>query len=111
MKIEKEIKKDCYAVKITAKDSGKEVGRAYLYLIYNDLHKEPYGLLEDVFVDESQRGNGLGTKLVGEIVAEAKACGCYKLIATSRHSRDKVHAWYEKLGFKNYGEEFRLELI
>lgn len=26
-----------------------EVARAYLYLMYNDLHSEPFGLMEDVF--------------------------------------------------------------
>lgn len=89
-------------------DNGQEVGRAYLYLIFNNLHTKPYGLLEDVFVDDNQRGKGLGTKLVTEIIAEAKARGCYKLIATSRHAREQVHDWYKKLGFEEYGVEFRM---
>jgi hypothetical protein len=36
-----------------------EVARAYLYIMTNDLHAEPFGLLEDVFVAESERGGGL----------------------------------------------------
>jgi GNAT superfamily N-acetyltransferase len=85
-----------------------EVARAYLYIMTNDLHDAPFGLLEDVFVAESERGSGLGTALVNEVIAAARAAGCYKLVATSRASRPKVHELYERLGFANYGIEFRL---
>jgi GNAT superfamily N-acetyltransferase len=87
-----------------------EIARAYLYVMTNDLHAEPFGLLEDVFVDESQRGSGLGTALVEEVIAAAREAGCYKLVATSRVSRPKVHELYERLGFQNYGIEFRMNL-
>ena len=87
-----------------------EVALAYLYIMTNDLHAEPFGLLEDVYVDDSQRGSGLGTALVREVIAAAREAGCYKLIATSRASRARVHELYERLGFKNYGLEFRLNL-
>ncbi len=109
MEFQKEIKKDSYAVRITAQENGQEVGRAWLYIIYNDLHKEPYGFLEDVFVDDSQRGNGLGTELVEKVIDEARKIGCYKLICSSRFGREKLHAWYEKLGFKKHGVEFRID--
>ncbi len=109
MEIKQEIKKP-EAVKIIVEDNGKIVGRAYLYLINNDLHKEPYGLLEDVFVEENQRGKGTGTKLVQAVIDEAKKRDCYKLIATSRKSREQVHEWYLKFGFEDYGCEFRMEL-
>ncbi len=110
IKVNKETTKDCYAVKITATDDGKEIGRARLYVLYNDLHAEPYGLLEDVFVEENHRGGGVGTKLVQTAIEEAKKIGCYKLIATVRNSRGEVCPWYEKQGFINYGVEFRMNL-
>ena len=88
-----------------------EIARAYLYVMTNDLHAEPFGLLEDVFVDESQRGSGLGSALVQEVIAAAREAGCYKLIATSRAARPKVHELYERLGFENYGIEFRMNLV
>ena len=94
---------------MSANVDGVEVAHAYLYLMRNDLHKEPFGLMEDVFVDESQRGNGLGTQLVNEIVATARQNGCYKLIATSRDSRPKVHELYRRLGFSDHGREFRID--
>lgn len=98
------------AVKLTMDDAGDTIGHAYLYLIQNDLHSAPYGLLEDVFIEEAHRGKGYGSKLVEAAIAEAKARGCYKLIGTSRHERKEVHAFYERLGFRNYGLEFRLDI-
>ncbi len=111
MQVQKEVKKDCYGLRIAATEEGREIGRIWLYIIYNDLHKEPYGLLEDIFVSESERGKGIGTTLVKEAIAEANRIGCYKLVATTRSSRGVVCSWYESLGFKNYGAEFRMDLI
>lgn len=90
--------------------SGGEIARAYLYVMTNDLHDAPFGLMEDVFVAESERGTGLGTTLVNEVVAAARDAGCYKLIATSRAARPQVHALYERLGFAKHGVEFRMDL-
>jgi GNAT superfamily N-acetyltransferase len=95
-------------VRFSITDNGKEVARAYLYIMTNDLHEAPFGLLEDVYVEATQRGNGFGTALVREVVAAANEAGCYKLIATSRTSRPKVHELYERLGFERHGVEFRL---
>ena len=87
-----------------------EMGRAYLYFLVNDLHQQPYGFIEDVFILEKIRGQGYGKILINQIISEAKNRGCYKLIATSRFSRDKVHDFYTKQGFIEYGKEFRLDL-
>ena len=110
MQINKKTKKDCYAIKFTITEDEKEIGRAWLYVLHNDLHAEPFGLLEDVFVEEKHRGSGVGTKLVQAVIEESKKISCYKLIATVRNSKEEVCAWYEKFGFKNYGVEFRIDL-
>lgn len=89
---------------------GRVVGSIFLYILKNNLHDEPYGYMEDLVVDEAHRGKGLGTELITAVIDEAKRRGCYKLVGTSRHTRPGVHAWYEKLGFKNYGVEFRMDL-
>jgi GNAT superfamily N-acetyltransferase len=97
-------------IKFSIKDETElEVARAYLYILKNDLHEEPFGFMEDVYVAESERGKGLGTKVVNALIAEAKEQGCYKLICTSRHEKNKVHSLYEKIGFKNHGNEFRID--
>jgi GNAT superfamily N-acetyltransferase len=87
----------------------KVIGRAFLFIIKNELHQKPYGLLEDLFVDEKYRGQGLGTMLVQQVIQKAKEAGCYKLLATSRFGRKEVHKFYKKLGFEKWGYEFRLD--
>ena len=98
-----------YKIRCTATLDGQVVGRAFLFLITNDLHDEPYGLLEDVYVDEAARGQGIGKALVAAVISEAQEKGCYKLITQSRHGKDLVHAMYEKCGFRDHGKNFRMD--
>jgi GNAT superfamily N-acetyltransferase len=95
-------------IKLFVMQDKKEVGRAYLYLLHNDLHNEPFGFMEDVFVEEEYRKSGIGTELVNALIKEAKKSGCYKLIGTSRHERCKVHDLYKRIGFADHGVEFRI---
>ncbi len=106
----KQTEKTTVGIKIFVEENGVELGRAWLYLIFNDLHTEPYGLLEDVFVKEDVRGKGVGNKLLEKVISEAREKKCYKIIGTSRMSRDMVHEWYKRLGFREYGLEFRMDL-
>jgi GNAT superfamily N-acetyltransferase len=108
MKIIKELR-DSKCYRVSVEDDGKEVAHGYLYLIKNDGHNEPYGLLERIVVDEDQRGKGIGSKLLDKIIKLAEENNCYKLIGTSRHSNKSVHKLYERIGFKNHGLEFRMD--
>ncbi|MEK6809216.1 MAG: GNAT family N-acetyltransferase [Nanoarchaeota archaeon] len=96
-------------VKIILKENDQQIGRGFLYLLHNDLHPEPFGLMEDIFVEEAFRGKGHGEKITQALIEEAKKRGCYKLICTSRFSNERAHHLYEKLGFKKHGDEFRME--
>jgi GNAT superfamily N-acetyltransferase len=97
-------------IRISVIDDGTEVGRAYIYIMRNDLHDQPFGLMEDVYVDETYRGKGVGSELVKQVIELAKKANCYKLIATSRTSRPRVHELYQRLGFTQHGVEFRVDL-
>ena len=96
-------------IRFSVEKDGREVGRAYLYLLKNDLHSQPFGLLEDVFVEQDYRGAGVAKELLEAVMAEAME-SCYKLVATSRDdgTRTSVHEWYIRLGFTKYGTEFRM---
>lgn len=100
---------DSRGIKLFIEQDGKEIARAYLYLLHNDLHKEPFGYMEDVFVDESLRGQGIGTEIVRVLIQKARESGCYKLICTSRYENTKAHELYSRLGFKDHGKEFRID--
>jgi predicted GNAT family acetyltransferase len=60
--------RNAHGVRLSISHDGREIARAYLYVMTNDLHQAPFGLLEDVYVDESHRGAGLGAILVREVV-------------------------------------------
>src|SRR3989338_1230581 len=108
MEIRKEYKQN--AISLSAVENGEELGALYLYQIHNDSHQEPYGFLEDLLVKEEYRKKGIGSTLVKTAIEEAKRLGCYKVIGTSRMLREEVHRFYEKLGLKKYGLEFRIDL-
>lgn len=100
----------CMGKRFSIEEGGREVARAYLFTGENGLHEEPWGLMEDVFVAEDRRNQGWGVRLIRRVIEAARAAGCYKLIATSRYSRPEVHELYLRLGFKDYGKEFRMDL-
>lgn len=91
-------------------EGGIERGRAFLFIMQDDLHDTPFGLVENLTVQEAYRKQGIGTLLMKRLIEVARERNCYKLIATSRKEREFLHKWYEKLGFTPWGVEFRLEL-
>ncbi len=97
--------------KITIFEGVVEIAHAYLYILYNDLHDQPFGFLEDVFVLEAYRGKGYAKELIKQIFTLAKERRCYKIVATSRYKRKLVHRLYSKLGFTTVGKEFRIDLL
>jgi ribosomal protein S18 acetylase RimI-like enzyme len=63
----------------------------------------PTGLrawIEDVVVDESARGHGVGAALTQEAVRLAHAEGAKSVDLTSRPSRGAANRLYERLGFQ-----------
>lgn len=55
--------------------------------------------IEDVVVDGSQRGRGVGEALTREALVRARAAGARTVDLTSRRSREAAHRLYEKVGF------------
>lgn len=109
LKIE-EFDKDIYAIKLSYEEEGGVKGWALLYIISNERHAESYAFLENVYIEQEYRQQGLGSKLVLAVIEEAKRRGCYKIIGTSRFPKEKVHDFYLKHGFVKWGYEFRLDL-
>lgn len=104
----RETRIDIRGIKIEILDeSGIVIGHCYLYLLENDLHKSPFGFMEDVFVEEEFRNKGVGSKLVLKCADVAKREGCYKLIGTFREDKAYLRIFYERYGFKISGFSFR----
>lgn len=96
-------------IKLFFTENNLEIARAFLYLMTNDQHQSPFGLMEDVFVHEDFRRKGYGAEIVKAVIKEAKQQGCYKLICTSRSARKEVHEFYKKFDFTEHGLEFRMD--
>jgi GNAT superfamily N-acetyltransferase len=55
--------------------------------------------IEDVLVDESQRGKGIGKELMFFAINFAKSAGAESIELTSRPSRVEANQLYKKIGF------------
>ena len=84
---------------LVARDpSGRVVGSLTLALF-----RVPTGLrawIEDVVVDESARGAGVGEALVADAVERAQQAGARSVDLTSRPSRESANRLYRRLGFE-----------
>jgi len=59
-------------------------------------------LIEDVVVDESHRGQGVGKKIMDEALRRAKAYGAKGVMLTSNPRRIAANRLYQKMGFKRW---------
>lgn len=66
--------------------------------------------VESVHVHPEQRGQGIGTLLMGAAVARARELGCYRIQLTSNNARPEAHRFYEALGFEDSHHGFKLKL-
>jgi ribosomal protein S18 acetylase RimI-like enzyme len=79
-------------------DDGSIVGSLTLAIF-----RVPTGLrawIEDVVVDETARGAGVGEALVVEAVKRAQSQGARSVDLTSRPSREVANRLYRRLGFE-----------
>jgi len=83
---------------LVARAAGKIVGMLTLVMF-----PIPTGLrvrIEDVVVDESVRGQGVGAALSREAIRLATEAGARTIDLTSRPSRESANRLYERLGFR-----------
>ena len=70
----------------------------------------PIGIVEDVVVDESARGQGIGLAMMSLAMDKCRQAGCYKMMLSSNLSRTDAHRFYESLGFEKHGYSFQVML-
>ncbi len=93
-----EIVKSPATVLLMADDDGAYVGSLTLVLF-----RIPTGMrawIEDVVVDESVRGKGVGSALNLAAIERAQRVGARTVDLTSRPSRQAANRLYQRLGFK-----------
>lgn len=77
------------------------------YIVFNIKEKEASSMryrkqlnIEAICVDEKQRRNGIGTKILNNIKEIAKSKGCTDLYLTVNQENENAIKVYEKFGFK-----------
>ena len=83
---------------LVARVGGRIVGT--LTLVMFALPTGRRARIEDVVVDDSARGQGVGAELTVQALALAKAAGARTVDLTSRPSREAANRLYERAGFR-----------
>jgi ribosomal protein S18 acetylase RimI-like enzyme len=96
-----------------AEESGKALGYAFCILVQ---HKDDNILtdvktlyIDDLCVDESVRGRGIGRSLYNYVVNYAKECGCYNVTLNVWADNKPALAFYESIGL--HKQKIGMELI
>jgi len=84
-------------VVMVAREDERIVGVATLYILQKFGKLSAH--LEDVIVDEKNRGQGLGKKLVQAVIDVAKKRGLHSIALTSQPKRIAANRLYVSLGF------------
>lgn len=83
---------------LAARRDGRIVGVTVLALYSTLTGRKAW--IEDVVVDTSERGAGIGRALVERAISEAQACGATTIDLTSNPSREAAHRLYRACGFE-----------
>ncbi len=98
-----------YKIYVAVSDA-RVVGTFALLIMDNLGHLgAPSAVVEDVAVDPSVQGRGIGTEMMRHAMQLALKSGCYKIMLSSNLKRDRAHEFYESLGFERHGYSFRID--
>lgn len=76
------------------------VAATYLNVIPNITRSaSPYAVIENVVVEQSLRGIGLGKQIMANTLEAAWAHGCYKAMLMTGSRTPATHAFYRTCGF------------
>jgi GNAT superfamily N-acetyltransferase len=79
---------------------GAVVATTYLNVIPNMTRSaSPYAVIENVVVEQSLRGTGLGKQIMASTLRAAWSAGCYKAMLMTGSRTPATHAFYRACGF------------
>ena len=94
-----------------AKYDNHAVGTFALAIMDNLAHLgKSSGLVEDVVVAKNMRSKKIGKKMMEHAINICKKNKCYKMCLSSSLVRKCAHSFYEKIGFKQHGYSFLIEI-
>lgn len=105
------IERDARNRLLVAEHDGRVVGSFQLTFVPD---MQPDGrdvaIVENVIVDGSVRGGGIGSAMMRWAVEEARRRGCSQVKLTSNNRRADAHRFYERLGFEATHVGFKIRL-
>ncbi len=93
---------DATTLLVAREDSGNQPIVGALTLICFRVPTGLRSIIEDIVVDESARGLGIGEKLTREALRLAEAYGAKGVMLTSNPRREAANRLYQKIGFKSW---------
>jgi GNAT superfamily N-acetyltransferase len=83
-------------------EAGGEIAGSFQLTYIPDMQPDgrDVALVENVIVDGSARGGGVGSAMMRWAVEEARRRGCSQVKLSSNTKRDDAHRFYERLGFE-----------
>jgi ribosomal protein S18 acetylase RimI-like enzyme len=92
--LEQRLAKD-EAIAFIARVDGEAVGFTLLYPTFSTVSLSNIWLLNDLYVDESARGNGIATQLLDVAESAAKAAGATRVFLRTANDNLPAQALYE----------------
>ena len=93
---------------IAENDHGDIVGMAVFNVINSPFKK--YAILEDMLLDQSVRGQSIGSKLLEKAIQESKSWNIGFILLESGVNNHGAHNFFSKYGFKKVSESYILTL-
>ncbi len=93
---------DAITLLVAREDSGNQPIVGALTLICFRVPTGLRSIIEDIVVDESARGLGIGEKLTREALRLVKSYGAKGVMLTSNPRREAANRLYQKIGFKSW---------
>jgi GNAT superfamily N-acetyltransferase len=87
---------------LTARLDGELVGVAVISFLWTLEHGGPAAWLDEVYVEPSRRGDGIGRKLVEAAMQVARDDGCIALDLEVDAGHEAAQRLYERMGFRRH---------
>ncbi|RXM51206.1 MULTISPECIES: GNAT family N-acetyltransferase [unclassified Chryseobacterium] len=94
---------------LIAEDENKEIVGMMVFNIINSPFKK-YAILEDMLLDQSVRGQSLGSKLLEKAIEESKSWNISFILLESGVNNHGAHQFFNRYGFKKVSESYILTL-
>lgn len=109
VQLERCLADDSHAVLVAENPAGAIVGYAAVHWLPYLIHAGPEGYVSELFIDETYRGQGIGSALLDAVTALARQRGCARLSLLNMRGRESYqrqfygkHGWEERPDAANF---------